>query len=54
MTEKRPVEDAESDYHGYDKLPCDECGEIIYRGHTRLHTGQIVHHECADTVNDNE
>jgi len=34
--------------HQYDKLPCDECGEIIEGGHTRLHTGQIVHHECAE------
>ena len=34
--------------------PCDECGKPIEGGHTKLHTGQIVHHECADEVLDDE
>ena len=38
----------ENTYDRYDNVPCDVCGEKIERGYTELHTGHIVHHECAN------
>lgn len=39
---------SENTYDQYDNVPCDMCGEKIEHGHTELHTGHIVHHECAN------
>lgn len=33
-----------------DQLSCDYCGSKIFQGYTRLYTGQIYHHECADLI----
>lgn len=40
-------------FRKYDRVRCDGCGKPIEGGHTRLETGQILHHdpECADRLN---